>query len=287
MSLTSISSWLSQQIASLNLQMMLVLFVLALVISAVGFYRVVYFISIGYAFSIVAMAAAVMIMLRENLTVAAALQNLLLAFWGLRLGIFLVRRELQPGYSKELAATHERTAGMALPVKVIIWIGVSFLYVLMFSPSLFVMATPAAGQPAALGSLIQWLGLTIMVGALVMESLADRQKSAFKARFPKQFCDTGLYRWVRCPNYLGEILFWTGNWIAALAFYTSALRWVASLIGLVCIVLIMMGSTKRLEEQQNQRYSERPEYQDYIRTVPILVPYIPVYSFKTLRVYLG
>lgn len=287
MSLQLLSGWLQQELASLNLQLMLVLFVLALIVSAVGFYRVVYFISIGYAFSIVAMAAAVVILLRQNLTVAAALQNLLLAFWGLRLGIFLVRRELQPGYSKELAATHQRTAGMALPVKVIIWIGVSFLYVLMFSPSLFVTATPAAAQPSTAGSLIQWLGLAIMVGALVTESLADRQKSAFKARFPSQFCNTGLYSRVRCPNYLGEILFWTGNWVAALAFYTSLLRWVAGLIGLACIVLIMLGSTKRLEEQQNQRYGDRPEYQDYIRTVPILIPYIPVYSFKTLRVYLG
>ena len=287
MSLPNLASWLNQEIASLNLQLMFVLFVLALIISAVGFYRVVYFISIGYAFSIVSMAVAVMILLRQNLTAAAVLQNLLLAFWGLRLGIFLVRRELQPGYSKELAATHERTAGMPFFVKVLIWITVSFLYVLMFSPSLFVTATPAAEQPAALGSLVQWLGLAIMVAALIMESLADRQKSAFKERSPARFCDTGLYRRVRCPNYLGEILFWTGNLVAGLVFYTTVLRWAASLIGLACIVLIMLGSTKRLEEQQNQRYGDRPDYQDYVRTVPILVPYIPVYTFKTLRIYLG
>ncbi|MEZ4769668.1 MAG: DUF1295 domain-containing protein [Caldilineales bacterium] len=287
MSLTSLPAWLGQELASLNLQLMLVLFVLALVISAVGFYRVVYFISIGYAFSIVAMAVTVIVVLRQNLTAAAALQNLLLAFWGLRLGIFLVRRELQPSFSKEIAATHERNAGTPFYVKVLIWITVSLLYVLMFSPSLFVMTTPAAERPSAPASLIQWLGLAIMIAALIMESLADRQKSAFKARYPSQFCDTGLYRWVRCPNYLGEILFWTGNWVAGLLFYATALRWLASLIGLVCIVLIMLGSTKRLEEQQNQRYGDRPEYQEYVRSVPILIPYLPVFTFRNLRVYLG
>lgn len=287
MSLATPSGWLQTELAALNLQLMLVLFVLALIISAVGFYRVVYFISIGYAFSIVAMATAVMILLRDNLTVATALQNLLLAFWGLRLGIFLVRRELQPSYRAQQTAVNQSSASTPFLVKVVIWISVSFLYVLMFSPSLFVTATPAAAQPAVLGSLVQWLGLAIMVGALVMESLADRQKSAFKARFPKQFCDTGLYRWVRCPNYLGEILFWVGNWVAAIFFYTSALSWVGSLIGLACIVLIMLGSTKRLEEEQNQRYGDRPEFQDYIRRVPILIPYVPLYSFRTLRVYLG
>ena len=61
MILSTLSGWLQTELAVLNLQLMLVLFVLALVISAVGFYRVVYFISIGYAFSIVAMAATVMI----------------------------------------------------------------------------------------------------------------------------------------------------------------------------------------------------------------------------------
>ena len=59
------------------------------------------------------------------------------------------------------------------------------------------------------------------------------------------------------------------------------------MIGLACIVLIMLGSTKRLEEEQNQRYGDRPEFQDYVRRVPILIPYVPVYSFKSLHVYLG
>jgi len=41
-----------------------------------------------------------------------------------------------------------------------------------------------------------------------------RQKSAFKARQPDRFCDVGLYRFVRCPNHLGEMLFWTGGFVA-------------------------------------------------------------------------
>jgi hypothetical protein len=61
-------SWIHKELASLPLQILLVLFGLALITSAVGFYRVVYIISIGYAFSIVAMAVATMILLRENLT---------------------------------------------------------------------------------------------------------------------------------------------------------------------------------------------------------------------------
>jgi len=56
------------------------------------------------------------------------------------------------------------------------------------------------------------------------------------------------------------------------------------LVGAVCIVLIMMGSTKRLEYAQDERYGDRPEYQQYIQVVPVLFPYVPVYSLKKIRV---
>lgn len=285
---SAISAGLSQQIASLPLPVMLVLFGLALLISAVGFYRVVYFISIGYAFSIVAMAIAVVLLLRDNLTVAALLQNVLLVIWGLRLGIFLVRREMKPAYGKELAATHDRTAGMPLSRKALIWVGISALYVIMFTPSVFVLSpAPGAAVPDGAGALVQWAALALMAGSLLLESLADHQKSAFKAKYPGQFCSTGLYRWVRCPNYLGEILFWVGNWTAALLFYSTGLRWLLALFGIVCIILIMLGSTKRLEGEQDKRYADNPAYDAYVRRTPILIPLLPIYSLHNLRVYLG
>jgi hypothetical protein len=50
-----ILNWFDPQVGSVLLEMLLLLS-LALVISSIGFYRVVYFISIGYALSIMAMA---------------------------------------------------------------------------------------------------------------------------------------------------------------------------------------------------------------------------------------
>jgi steroid 5-alpha reductase family enzyme len=288
MLLSNISAWFHQELASLPIPLMLALFALALLISAVGFYRVVYFISIGYAFSLAAMAVTTVLVLRDNLTWAAALQNLLLVIWGLRLGIFLVRREMQPAYGQELSGVHARSAGMPLARKFIIWIGVSLLYVVMFAPSLFVLTpVPGAAVPAGAGSLVQWFSLLLMAVALVTETVADRQKSAFKTHFPGQFCSAGLYHWVRCPNYLGEILFWAGNWGAAIFFYATALRWAIGLAGLACIVLIMLGSTKRLEAQQDARYGRNSAYQDYVCRTPILIPFAPIYTLHNLRVYLG
>lgn len=258
---------------------------LALLISGIGFYRTVYFVSLGYAFSIVAMALVAPILTRHTLTWAAAAQNALLILWGLRLGIYLLRRESSASYRKELLDVQQRGAGIGALKKILIWLGVSLLYVAMFSPSLFHL-TGAAFLPAPFASLLQALGLLTMAGGLLLEALADRQKSRFKAQSPGQFCNVGLYRLSRCPNYLGEILFWAGNWVAGLAFYASLPMAILSLIGLVCIVLIMLGSTKRLERMQGERYGQRPEYQSYVTSVPILVPFVPVYSLQGIRVYL-
>jgi len=90
-------NWFEPQLGSV-LPEMLLLLGLALVIACIGFYRVVYFISIGYAFSIVAMAVFTPLRYFVNFSWASALQNIFLVLWGLRLGIYLVQREFRASY---------------------------------------------------------------------------------------------------------------------------------------------------------------------------------------------
>ena len=101
----------------MNLNAILALLLgLALLISSLGFVRVVYFVSIGYAFSIVAMAIVTPILLRQNLTWTATAQNLLLSLWGLRLGIYLVRRESATSYrGASWRASSNAARGSAAP----------------------------------------------------------------------------------------------------------------------------------------------------------------------------
>lgn len=258
-------------------------FLLAMAVSVLGFYRLVYFVSLGYAFSIAGIAGLSLWRFSDSVNVPIALQCTALAAYGLRLGAFLVRREREPSYRKELAEIAQRGAGITRPVQVAIWIGVSLLYVLMFSPALFNLVMHRGGAPS---SSVLWLGLGLMVFGFGLESVADLQKSAFKREHPDRFCDVKLYRVVRCPNYLGEVFFWVGNFVAGIGAYGHWGTWVSAATGLVCIVLIMMGSTKRLEHKQDERYGTRPEYQAYVRSVPVLFPFVPVYSLKNIRVYL-
>lgn len=256
----------------------------SLLISAIGFYRTVLFISIGYAFSITAMVVITLLAYPAALSGLPLAQNLLLLVWSVRLGSYLLRRELLPAFSDQRRRNAEQSARVPRKIQFLIWPSVALLYVAMFSPSLFVAA--GAAPTSAAGAAVQFVGVAIMAGGLLLEAVGDRQKSAFKARFPQRFCDTGLYRWVRCPNYLGEILFWVGNWVIAIPAYAGLLPWLLSSVGMICIVLIMIGSTKRLERGQRERYGNLPEYQRYAATVPVLFPLIPVYTLENVRVYL-
>lgn len=52
---------------------------------------------------------------------------------------------------------------------------------------------------------------------------------------PHRFVDTGLYKLVRCPNYLGEVLFWTGGVLSSLSIVSST-EFLIGLAGYVYIV---------------------------------------------------
>lgn len=268
---------------------------LTLLISATGFVRVVWFVSIGYAYSVAAMALALAIVLAPGLGPGSWIQLGLLCLYGLRLGTYILRREGRPAYRRELGDVHAREAGVGPAKRIPIWLGVSLLYLAMLVPALSpaLAGSDLADRPATwltpdspASRILTWLGVAIQALGFGLETLADAQKNRYKQSHPERYCDTGLYRLVRCPNYLGEILVWCGSFVAGFWAFGAWWQWTAGLAGLVCIVLIMMGSTKRLEARQAERYAQLPDYQDYCRRVPVLFPWVPVYSLKNLRVFL-
>lgn len=258
---------------------------LALLVSALGFLRVVWFVSLGYAGSVSLIALAATGRFHDALTPWSLLHGALLLFYGVRLGTYLVRREMRPAYAAAREDARQRGEKVSFAVKPLIWVSVALLYVLMTAPYLLVLAD-ARAEPSTGLRVSQVAGLAIAAAGLALEALADHQKSTYKSKNPGHWCDVGLYRWVRCPNYLGEMIFWIGSWVAGLSAYHHPIHWVATGVGLVCILLIMMGSTKRLEAGQMERYGQHEDFVRYTRTVPVLFPFVPVYTLKNVKVYL-
>ncbi len=252
-----------------------VLFVVALVVSSIGFKKFVWFISLGYGFSMAAIGVAMLVMFAGKAGAASCALCVLCVFYGLRLGLFLARRERKSAaYNKVMATQVNDGSGMALPLQVVVWASCALLYVCEASPALFRMEAGTGIDGFGIA------GALIMLGGIVLESASDFQKSRFKKENPHRFCDTGLFSFVRCPNYLGEVLCWTGMFVSGIGSFASALQWAAALVGYLGIVYVMFGGARRLEIRQNKNYGADPEYQRYVTSTPILLPFVPLYSVE-------
>ena len=81
--------YMSPELIGLPWQYLVLGLALCLVLSALGFKRVVYFVSLGYAASIAAQAIVFPLLCRDTLRGSAWLQSGLPLAYGLRLGTFL------------------------------------------------------------------------------------------------------------------------------------------------------------------------------------------------------
>ena len=82
---------------------------------------------------------------------------------------------------------------------------------------------------------------------------------------------------VRCPNYFGEIVFWTGVFVAGIPVYRGAGQWITAALAYLCLVYIMINGAQRLDRRQEKRYGDDPDYRAYADHTPILFPLVPIY----------
>ena len=61
------------------------------------------------------------------------------------------------------------------------------------------------------------------------------------------------------------------------------LQWGIALLGYALIVWVMFSGARRLEIRQDRNYENDPAYQKYVRTVPIILPFVPLYSVKKYK----
>ncbi|HUX13362.1 MAG TPA: DUF1295 domain-containing protein [Spirochaetia bacterium] len=264
------------------------LLLVTLILSSIGFVRTVYFVGTGYALSVAGAAYFSFVLFRSSGSPGALLHMFLVVLYGFRLAGYLALRDRKGSYQRERHATDAIYGNQNLPVRLGIWLGVSLLYVAMASPVLFhfagLYALSRATSNAGTGAgAVVVVGLVIGFVGLLFEWVADRQKASAKRRNPDSFCSGGVYRIVRYPNYLGDIVLWTGSFIAGVPYYDGIAQWMISAAGLAALVLIVVGAARRLEEKQEQRYSGNPAFRKYVDSVPILIPFVRLYTLKNLK----
>lgn len=257
----------------------IILFAAAMVLSIMGFYKYVYFISLGYGLAIAGQGVAFLFLLSENRTPAVIITSVILILYGLRLFGYLLIREIKSASYKSHMKTEIKSGdSMNFGIKILLWIFCALLYYLMITPAYFRFANGFTEiTPAYI------VGTAITILGIALESLSDISKSRQKKINPHRFCDKGLFAFVRCPNYLGELLIWTGILVIGIPALSGVLQWVAAITGYLGIVFVMFSGARRLEVRQNKNYGDDPEYQAYVKRVPIMIPFIPLYSVEKYK----
>jgi steroid 5-alpha reductase family enzyme len=259
-----------------------IILAVCLVLCAVGFYKFVYFLSIGYGFAVAGGGIAIFVIALVNgwlnstpLLLLAIGQMALFIAYGVRLSGFLLVREIKNAtYRKTLKEATGDNKKMPIFVLATIWIFCAILYAAQVSPMLFNYYN------GDVNFIVTLVGMGISVLGLILESVADHQKSVQKKANPNMVATKGLYRIVRCPNYLGEIIFWTGIFVSGVATYANVGQWVIAIIAFVCIVYIMFNGAQRLEKRQMKRYGNMEEYNLYANKTPIIIPLLPIYHLN-------
>ncbi len=253
------------------------LFIAAMVISSIGFKNYVWFISLGYGFSVAGEGILMLILYGKQLSIGTILCCALFIIYGFRLSGYLAIREFgSSSYKKNMKGEIKDGKFVPFGVKIAIWVTCALLYVTQVSGVTYRLENSSADD------VFVYIGIAVMALGLVLETVADIQKNNAKKVNPKRFVDTGLYRFVRCPNYLGEMIFWTGVLVSGIG-AVKGWQWVIVAIGYVGIIFVMFSGARRLELRQNKNYGSDPEYQKYVKTVPIMVPFIPLYSVEKYK----
>ena len=248
-------------------------FLICSLVSSIGFIKMIYFITTGYGFS-VAIIGLFLLLSFNDLTLDERILGILYIIYGLRLGIFIIKRNLNSSYTNKMKNRIKTNKDFSLFVLIMIWISCSLLYACQTSPLAYKIISEKKEKKYS------YIGIIIAIIGLLIEIEADNQKARAKKINPNRFVDSGLYKLIRCPNYFGEIIFWTGNFISGIKIYIGFIQWFIALLGYVGIIFVMFSGARRIELQQNKSYGEDKNFKEYIQKTPLLIPFIPIYSLQ-------
>jgi steroid 5-alpha reductase family enzyme len=202
---------------------------------------------------------------REPVQLVAAL---LVLIWAVRLGGYLLTRILRIKVDHRFDEMRDKPLRFAR-----FWLLQAISVAVIMLPVSYLLGRDSAPDVGV------WavVGVAVWLVGLVIETVADAQKSSFKGKAEnrERFITSGLWRYSRHPNYFGEMLVWWGLFLYSVPFLDGAAF--AVVIGPVFITLLLLfvSGIPLLERSADAKYRDDPVYREYKRRTSILVPLPP------------
>ena len=108
-------------------------------------------------------------------------------------------------------------------------------------------------------------GFLVCIAAATIQLIADKQIHDFRAANPGKYCNVGLWKHGRHPNYFGEMAFWWGIWIMYAAF-----NGIDGFIGgPIAMSAMFLGISIPLMEKR--QLANKPGYAEYRKQTRVLI----------------
>lgn len=205
------------------------------------------------------------------------LMGLMPILWGLRLTLYLAKRNLGHGEDGRYVAMRKRSGLTEMTWRMralfsIYW-GQGLLILIVSAP---VWVAFAFGKETEIGALAI-IGALMWLAGVLFEAIGDAQLVAFLKKNAdydgpyenKPVLDTGLWAWTRHPNYFGNALLWWGIFVVACSVPWG---WTSIVGPLIMTMLLMRVSGRDLLER---KLKKRPAYRDYVERTSSFIPRPP------------
>ncbi|NNE58477.1 MAG: DUF1295 domain-containing protein [Hellea sp.] len=209
--------------------------------------------------------------------------------WGLRLTLYLAKRNLGHGEDPRYAAMQKRAekkgiseAAWRRRALYTIFLGQGFLILLVSAPVWIgfargffvdqssVSITTTIGPIALIGTLIWLIGFLFeAIGDWQLARFLKKNKDYDGPYETKPVLNTGLWKYTRHPNYFGNAAMWWGIFLVACQ---APLGWVSIFAPLIMTILLTRVSGRDLLER---KLKKRPAYKDYVARTSGFFPWFP------------
>ncbi len=219
----------------------------------------------GFYFSLI--SVFYFIRSEQSLEFIHVISFLVIGFWSMRLGLYLIIRYLHENEEDKRYVKIKKDWNATGVSFIAMFLFQGFIAALVSLPLYFIFSRNVTNHN------LVYFGLALMLISTTLESLADYQLFKFKKDESNKgfICDKGLWYYTRHPNYFFEWGVWLSLAIQCLGYSDNSYYGISSAI-LMFIFLNYVSGIPFLEEDARKGIYKKKGEKEYYASTPVFFP---------------